>query len=315
MRKPLLFLLLASSAVPAFAAQDNNDDRAARREAARAERAEARSERQAEKSQPAPRSEPQIQARSVEPVVQGRGPVIEPRHGVADQRALVRRSDPNIRAEAPRPTLEQHRDAADSVREWRARERLSGNGPAAIEQRNTARDEWRARERTVGNGPGTIEPRNAPARDALREQRRQQRIESRDSIGNRRAPIVSRVPREGTQPPPPVAAKPSSQSSSHWNHNWRSNNHYDWQNYRRRHRSLFHLGFYYDPFGWGYRPYSIGWRLWPSYYRSSYWLHDPWSYRLPYAPPGYRWIRYFDDAILVDTWDGEVVDVIYDFFW
>jgi Ni/Co efflux regulator RcnB len=55
--------------------------------------------------------------------------------------------------------------------------------------------------------------------------------------------------------------------------------------------------------------------MWPSYYRSSYWLSDPWRYRLPYAPPGYRWIRYYDDLVLVDTWDGRVVDVIYDFFW
>jgi Ni/Co efflux regulator RcnB len=55
--------------------------------------------------------------------------------------------------------------------------------------------------------------------------------------------------------------------------------------------------------------------MWPSYYRSSYWLNDPWRYRLPYAPPGYRWIRYYDDALLVDTWDGTVVDVIYGFFW
>ncbi|MGI8612320.1 MAG: RcnB family protein [Sphingomicrobium sp.] len=36
---------------------------------------------------------------------------------------------------------------------------------------------------------------------------------------------------------------------------------------------------------------------------------------MPYAPTGYRWIRYYDDALLVDTWDGRVVDVIRDFFW
>jgi Ni/Co efflux regulator RcnB len=36
---------------------------------------------------------------------------------------------------------------------------------------------------------------------------------------------------------------------------------------------------------------------------------------MPYAPPGYRWIRYYDDLVLVDTWDGRVADVIYDFFW
>ena len=55
--------------------------------------------------------------------------------------------------------------------------------------------------------------------------------------------------------------------------------------------------------------------MWPSYYQSSFWLNDPWQYRLPYAPPGYRWIRYYNDAVLVDTWDGHIVDVIYNFFW
>jgi Ni/Co efflux regulator RcnB len=104
-------------------------------------------------------------------------------------------------------------------------------------------------------------------------------------------------------------------TANNWRNHWRSDHRYDWRDHRRRHRSLFHFGFYSDPFGWSYRPYSIGWRLWPSYYRSSYWLNDPWMYRLPYAPPGYRWIRYYDDALLIDTWDGTVVDVIRDFFW
>jgi len=55
--------------------------------------------------------------------------------------------------------------------------------------------------------------------------------------------------------------------------------------------------------------------MWPSYYSSRYWLNDPWMYRLPHAPAGYRWVRYWDDAILVDTWSGQVVDVIRNFFW
>ena len=124
---------------------------------------------------------------------------------------------------------------------------------------------------------------------------------------------MSRTPRPGTQPPIPTTSRPS--TTPQWSGHWRNDNRYDWQNHRRRHRSLFHLGFYYDPFGWGYQPYSIGWRMWPSYYSSSFWLNDPWQYRLPYAPPGTRWIRYYDDAILVDTWNGQVLDVIYNFFW
>ena len=124
--------------------------------------------------------------------------------------------------------------------------------------------------------------------------------------------MVSDVPRPGTQPPLRVE---QNRSPIQWSSNWRHNDKYDWENYRRKHRSIFHLGFYYDPFGWGYNPFQIGWRMWPNYYRSSFWINDPWYYRLPYAPPGTRWIRYYDDAILVDTWSGQVIDVIYNFFW
>jgi hypothetical protein len=33
------------------------------------------------------------------------------------------------------------------------------------------------------------------------------------------------------------------------------------------------------------------------------------------AYPGTRWVRYYDDVLLVDVYTGEVVDVIHDFFW
>jgi hypothetical protein len=36
---------------------------------------------------------------------------------------------------------------------------------------------------------------------------------------------------------------------------------------------------------------------------------------LPYAPAGTVWVRYYNDAVLVDTFTGEVLDVVYDFFW
>ena len=55
--------------------------------------------------------------------------------------------------------------------------------------------------------------------------------------------------------------------------------------------------------------------MYPSYYRSNYWISDPWQYRLPPAYGPYRWVRYHNDALLIDTWNGEVVDVIYGFFW
>lgn len=102
----------------------------------------------------------------------------------------------------------------------------------------------------------------------------------------------------------------------HWDRDWRHNNRYNWHNYRNRHRSVFHLGFYYAPYSyWSYRPLSIGFYLDPLFYSSRYWIDDPWTYRLPDAYGPYRWVRYYDDALLVNVYTGEVVDVIHDFFW
>jgi hypothetical protein len=149
--------------------------------------------------------------------------------------------------------------------------------------------------------------------EQLRDNRQlRQSTRATPNVLRNRAPVVSNQPRPGTQPPLRVR---SNSQQPHWSTNWRQDGRYDWQNYRNRHRSQFHLSFYYDPFGWGYQPYQIGWRLWPSYYSSRFWINDPWQYRLPYSPPGTQWVRYYDDAVLVDTWSGQVVDVIYNFFW
>ncbi len=100
-----------------------------------------------------------------------------------------------------------------------------------------------------------------------------------------------------------------------WNSSWRSNRSYDWRGYRSRYGSLYNLSNYYDPYRNGYRRFSIGFNLWPSYYNSRYWLNDPWQYRLPPAYGPYRWVRYYNDALLVNVYTGQVVDAIHSFFW
>jgi hypothetical protein len=100
-----------------------------------------------------------------------------------------------------------------------------------------------------------------------------------------------------------------------WSHKWRNDHRYDWWEYRKRHSSLFRVGRYYDPYGWGYRRWPVGYSLWPNYYGANYWLNDPWMYRLPSAYGPYRWVRYYDDALLVNIYTGHVVDVVYNFFW
>lgn len=100
-----------------------------------------------------------------------------------------------------------------------------------------------------------------------------------------------------------------------WSKDWRKDHRYDWWDYRNRYRSIYRLGRYHDPYGWGYRRWSIGYNLWPSHYGSGYWLNDPWMYRLPPAYGPYRWVRYYDDALLVNIYTGQVIDVVYNFFW
>ncbi|MCY7398928.1 MAG: RcnB family protein [Sphingomonas bacterium] len=100
-----------------------------------------------------------------------------------------------------------------------------------------------------------------------------------------------------------------------WSRGWRSNSSYDWRRYRGHNSSIFRSGSYYDPYGSSYRRFSIGFNLFSSYYQSNNWLNDPWMYRLPPADGPYRWVRYYDDALLVNVYTGQVVDVEYNFFW
>ena len=100
-----------------------------------------------------------------------------------------------------------------------------------------------------------------------------------------------------------------------WSSNWQRDPRYDWQRYRARNQSIFRVGSYYDPFGWGYRRMSVGFTMYAGYYSQDYWLDDPWQYRLPPVYGPYRWVRYYDDALLVDLYSGRVVEVIRNFFW
>lgn len=100
------------------------------------------------------------------------------------------------------------------------------------------------------------------------------------------------------------------------NRGWRNDNRYDWYRYRAANRSLYSPGRYYAPYrNYSYSRISIGFRLGSLFYSNRYWIDDPWRYRLPAVYGPYRWVRYYDDAMLVDIYSGEVVDVIYDFFW
>lgn len=105
-------------------------------------------------------------------------------------------------------------------------------------------------------------------------------------------------------------------TSDRWNRDWRRDTRYDWRSHRNRYHQNYRVERYRSPsFGYRYAPLSIGFRLSRPFYAQSYWIDDPWRYRLPDVYGPYQWVRYYDDVLLVDTFNGEVVDVIRDFFW
>lgn len=288
MRTILAALLLTTAATPALAAPDNNDgDRrsaiAERIREARAERAEQRAERREERRE-----------RAVERVRSVRSEA-------ASDNGILRADRPEraarpVLVEAPRELREQRRERrADRVRTVEPSREIRGDSVADWRDAERRRD---GRSRIV-TAPAPVTARSIPTM-------RTQRV----ARGGIQGQVADRLQRSGA-----AAALANPEFARRWREDWRRDNRHDWRRYRDRNRSLYRFGYYYDPFGYSYRRFGLGTTLYPSYYGSRYWLHDPWQYRLPYVGGPFRWVRYWDDALLVDVRTGRVVDVIYDFFW
>ena len=69
------------------------------------------------------------------------------------------------------------------------------------------------------------------------------------------------------------------------------------------------------PTGFYVRTWGFGDFLPRGWYGQQYYLSDPWTYDLPLPPPGYVWVRVGYDALLVDDYNGRVVQVVRNVFW
>jgi hypothetical protein len=289
MRKLLITLLLASAAASPAVAQDwgsrgtRSDDGQSREERreAREQRQQERQAARAERSAERPSFSTQRAEQQDRPSFTARS-----RAGAEARPSFDGSARVNVRADADARDLAEIRAARRQALEARSGERIE-----QVQERFEERG-----QRLRRGGDLRQSDRTAP-----------NVMQSRNPL------IVSDAPRPGTQPR--LRTPDGRTRHVQWNPDWRNDHRYNWRDHRRHHRSTFRVGIYYDPFGWNYRPYQIGWRMWPSYYGSRYRISDPWMYRLPYAPPGYTWVRYWDDALLVDTWTGTVVDRIPNFFW
>lgn len=99
----------------------------------------------------------------------------------------------------------------------------------------------------------------------------------------------------------------------------------DYDRYRLQHfrfddgryfgRSRYHAGAFLWPRGFGVRLWLIGEWLPSTFFLDSRYMLDYWRFGLYQPPAGCRWVRVGDDALLVDDFNGEVLDVVYSLFW
>ena len=312
MRKMMLAAMLVTVAAPAMAQdQDGLTARRAERQQQREQRGEAPAG-EARQQQPQEVRQPRVEQRQeqrVEPQRAERAQEWRRAEQQARPGQQERREQPRVRWSQPAPQAQAPVVQVDGVtvirrgeqggdrRRWEGQRDAPQSG--AWQQQRQQRGEWQQRQQRGGwqQQPQQRSPQysgqwqQSPRRD---EQQRDGQRWTGQNNGQRWT---------------------GHNDGQRWSSHWRNDHRYDWQRYRARNQSIFRIGSYYDPFGWSYRRPSIGITLYAGYYQPDYWLDDPWQYRLPPVYGPYRWVHYYDDALLVDIYSGQVVDVIDNFFW
>lgn len=87
----------------------------------------------------------------------------------------------------------------------------------------------------------------------------------------------------------------------------------DWREYRKQHRDVYRRGEWRSSYR--YRSFRPGVRIEHGYWAPRYVIANPWRYRLPPARGNLRWVRHYDDVLLVNIRTGRVVEVHRNFFW
>lgn len=110
------------------------------------------------------------------------------------------------------------------------------------------------------------------------------------------------------------------ENNSNWNNN-RHDNRGSWQgrfnrrNVTAQHHYRYRGNAWRWPSGHSYRRWTYGMTLPSLFWASNYWISDYSNYGLAYPPPGTVWVRYGNDAILIDRYSGEILEVVYGQFY
>jgi Nickel/cobalt transporter regulator len=85
--------------------------------------------------------------------------------------------------------------------------------------------------------------------------------------------------------------------------------------YRGHNFNRVHLAPFVYPAGWGYRRWAIGAVLPPLFLVPAYYYADWATLGLTAPEPGFQWVRYGPDLVLVNVATGQIVDVVYGAFY
>jgi hypothetical protein len=222
-----------------------------------------------------------------------------------------------VRAEPPPAFYQERREARPDLRQGRAEDR----GEWRQERRQERLDRWRDRAEAQEN-------RAEQRRDWQRDRQADRRDWQRDRQDDRRDWDGRRDRQDGRWQGRDGRdgrgwddrrgwddGRGWADGRGGWNRDWRRDRRYDWQDWRFRNRDAFRLPPYRVPPGFGYRRFGPGATLAPPLFNRRYWLLDPWAFHLPPAWGPHRWVRFYDDVLLVDIRTGRVLDFIPRFFW
>lgn len=87
----------------------------------------------------------------------------------------------------------------------------------------------------------------------------------------------------------------------------------DWRGWRNNNRGLYARGNWRSPYR--YQAFRPGITISAGYYSPRYYVNDWNRYRLPRPGRNLRWVRHYDDILLINVRNGRVVDVIRNFYW
>ncbi|MGH6989355.1 MAG: RcnB family protein [Stellaceae bacterium] len=117
---------------------------------------------------------------------------------------------------------------------------------------------------------------------------------------------VQRNPRYNWNQYRPGQRPPNSQAHRNFSRGQWTRNYYAHRQYRGRP--------YVQPRGWFSRHWAFGMVLPRLFWTQHYWIADYADFGLANPPYGYVWVRYDNDALLVNVESGEILQAVYGLF-